>query len=157
MTRLRAGTHSLRSHPLLLIRDQTIIRDCPTTDTLARCLLEVESVNCHHPLQSLLPNAPTLACTSLLCPIPSLLFLKSFCRPSKHCTDCGKSYTSERSHRAVCTRQEVSCVYPDPNSDGRGERVILHRVDGYFKCVRCGKALKKDQNMKVCHVKSSMM
>jgi ribosomal protein S26 len=23
-------------------------------------------------------------------------------------------------------------------------------VNGYFKCIRCGKALKKDQGMKVC-------
>jgi ribosomal protein S26 len=40
--------------------------------------------------------------------------------------------------------------YPDPNSDGQAERVVLHRgVDRYFKCLRCGKALMKDQNMKV--------
>jgi DNA-directed RNA polymerase subunit RPC12/RpoP len=78
------------------------------------------------------------------------LSLKSFCRPSKHCSTCGNSYTSERSHRAVCTRQEVPCVYPDPNSGGRGEQVVLRRVNGFFKCIRCGKELKKDQGMKVC-------
>jgi hypothetical protein len=71
-------------------------------------------------------------------------------RSSKHCSECNSSYTSERSHRAVCTRKKVSCVYPDPNSEGRGRSVVLHRVDGYFKCIRCGKALKKDQGMKVC-------
>lgn len=27
------------------------------------------------------------------------------------------------SHKAVCMRDEVSCVYLDPNSDGCGERV----------------------------------
>lgn len=71
-------------------------------------------------------------------------------RPSKHCSECNKSITSERSHRAVCSRKEVSCVYPDPKSEGRGLSVVLRRVDGHFKCIRCEKMLKKDQNMKVC-------
>jgi hypothetical protein len=72
--------------------------------------------------------------------------LKWCLRSPKHCSECNRPYTSERSHRAVCTRKEVSCVYPDTNS---GQSVVLRRVDGYFKCIRCGKALKKDQNMKV--------
>jgi hypothetical protein len=68
---------------------------------------------------------------------------------SKYCNKCGNSYSNERSHLASCTRQEISCVYPDPNSDGRGKPVTLYRVDGHFKCIRCKKALKRDQNMMV--------
>jgi len=121
------------------------------------CLLKAESGNRH--LRRLkicpLPNGNRITSAR----ISSESTLRSFkslplrvfngvYRPSKHCSECNNSYTNERSHRAVCTRKEVSCIYPDPNSE-RGRTVVLRRVDGYFKCFRCGKTLKKDQNMKV--------
>lgn len=79
-----------------------------------------------------------------------LCVLNGVYRSSTYCSECNSSYMNERSHRAVCTRKEVSCVYPDPNSEGRGRSFVLRRVDGYFKCIRCGKPFKKDQNMKAC-------
>src|SRR5262245_45332308 len=78
-------------------------------------------------------------------------------RSSKHCTECNTSYSNERSHRAVCARKQVSCVYPNPNSDEGGLAITLHRVNGYFKCIRCEKEIKKDQNMKVCHFHQNLI
>lgn len=40
-------------------------------------------------------------------------------------------------------------MYPSQPQGGEAIRVILHRKDDYFECVRCQKQLKKDQNMKV--------
>jgi len=90
--------------------------------------------------------------------LKSKLFDSIFCRlltPNcnrleKHCDDCKSLYTTERVHWAVCGRKEVPCVYPDENSECGVQKIILHRgVDGHFKCIRCGKLIKKDQNMMV--------
>ena len=70
-------------------------------------------------------------------------------RPTNYCNECKGSYGSKQAHRAVCTRKTVSCTYPNLRSDGDDQPITLHCVDGYFKCIRCGKLLKKDQNMKV--------
>jgi hypothetical protein len=66
-----------------------------------------------------------------------------------HCEECGNSYTSAASHRAVCTRKKVTCVFRDPESEHGTKTIVLHRTDGYFKCIHCNKLIKKDENMKV--------
>ena len=67
----------------------------------------------------------------------------------RKCQDCGESYTSVPSHRAVCGRKETICIYPDASAENGFRSIVLRRVDGYFNCVRCGKRLKKDQGMRV--------
>ena len=68
----------------------------------------------------------------------------------KYCDDCKSSYTIDRVHWAVCGRKEVTCAYPDENSVlGVQQKVLRRDVDGYFKCFRCGKLIKKDQNIMV--------
>ena len=66
-----------------------------------------------------------------------------------NCDECGGSYTSVQSHRALCTRKEVSCVFPDRSSESGIKSITLHRIDGYFKCIHCEKLIKKDENMRV--------
>lgn len=79
-------------------------------------------------------------------PVRALIYI---CRSSKYCNECNRSYSSERAHKTVCSRKEVSCIYPNLHSECDSQRITLHRVDGSFKCIRCGKLIKKDQNMKV--------
>ena len=82
----------------------------------------------------------------------SVCALIYICRSTKHCNECNRSYSSERSHKAVCTRKEVSCNYPNLHSESDSQcitSITLHRIDGSFKCIRCGKLIMKDQNMKV--------
>ena len=79
----------------------------------------------------------------------SVLALIYLCRSTKHCSECNRSYSSERAHKASCTRKEVSCIYPNLDPESDGQRITLHRVNGLFKCIRCGKLIRKDQNMKV--------
>ena len=53
----------------------------------------------------------------------------------------------KKAHRAVCTRKEVPCVYP--TLSGKHITIVLHRgADNFFKCVWCGYAVRKDQNIK---------
>lgn len=84
---------------------------------------------------------------SILLPFcPALIYM---CRLTKHCNECNRSYSSVRAHKTVCTRKEVSCIYPKLHSGCDSQSITLHRVNGSFKCIRCGKLIMKDQNMKV--------
>lgn len=94
-----------------------------------------------------LPRAPSTSQSKPLS-IPVQRLAKFLWRSSKHCKECNAFYTSERSHKAVCTRKAVSCIYPARKLGDDGFPTVLSRVDGYFKCIRCGKCIKKDQNMK---------
>jgi len=69
-------------------------------------------------------------------------------KSTTQCNECGDLYGSEKGHRAVCTRKEVPCIYPD--SSGNQVTIVLRRgADHNLKCVRCGYSVRKDQNIKV--------
>jgi hypothetical protein len=74
---------------------------------------------------------------------------KNAFRPTKYCDECKSHYSNERSHRNLCARKELKCVYPSQEPGGPMETVVLQREGGVFQCHRCDKRLKKDQNMKV--------
>jgi hypothetical protein len=78
-----------------------------------------------------------------------IILIQCVTSTSKRCNQCNGYYSNEKSHKTLCTRQSVTCVYPALRPGGPAETIVLHRQEGVFHCVRCGKALKKDQNMKV--------
>ena len=71
------------------------------------------------------------------------------------CLDCHENVTSKRSHWALCTRKTVRCHYKSLTSDDKIVKV-LHRKDGVFTCWRCSHSLKKDQNMQVSPLESTV-
>jgi hypothetical protein len=81
---------------------------------------------------------------------PNLSTWHAIARPILHCKECNNTYTSKKAHRMVCGRKKVTCLYPVSNTGQFREPIVLLREDGQFKCIRCGKRYKKDQNMKVC-------
>ena len=95
-----------------------------------------------HKLQDVLRKYVTIQ----FCSVCALIHIF---RSTKHCIECNRLYSSARSHKAVCTRNEVPCIYPNLHSESDSHHITLHRVDGSFKCIHCGKLIKKVQNMKV--------
>jgi hypothetical protein len=87
----------------------------------------------------------------------SVLSMSSYvvCSATTHCEKCGGLYTSIASHRALCLRDKVTCVFRDPDSEHGVKTIVLKRINGHFKCIYCGKLIKKDDNMKVSSLGSS--